>query len=234
LNFLDSKTPAQYLALYIQNQFHGKNADRKSAHASKKYKNPFSQQEAEDYLLTVANNMIMDGVTKYMPESLDIAKFLDDNFGEHKSAFAPAEREDLKKWLDETNDVRVRLCLPRWNQTSFPEFKTEEARLYFKNKKEAMKGPFPELLAKTDEYLQQLKPHLERLADEIIRGEDGKDGVNGKGRVDFDDVLLWPFLVNLTIVKGFSEIAPQKVKNYIQHLAEKSGDPHVPFYQNAL
>jgi len=60
----------------------------------------------------------------------------DDNFGEQKSAFAPAEREDLKKWLDETSDVRVRLALPRWNQTSFPEFKTEEARQYFKNKKE--------------------------------------------------------------------------------------------------
>jgi hypothetical protein len=66
LEFLGLKTPAQYLALYIQNQFQGKNADRKSAHTSKKYRNPFSEAEAEEYLLTVANNLIMDGVTKYM------------------------------------------------------------------------------------------------------------------------------------------------------------------------
>jgi len=97
-----------------------------------------------------------------------------------------------------------------------------------------MKGPFPELLAKTDEYLQQLKPHLERLANEIILSEDGKDGVNGKGRVDYDDVFLWPWLVNLSIVKGFPEIAPEKVKNYIQYLADKAQDKHAPFYQDAL
>eukprot|EP01098_Paradermamoeba_levis_P015651 TRINITY_DN805_c0_g1_i1.p1 TRINITY_DN805_c0_g1~~TRINITY_DN805_c0_g1_i1.p1 ORF type:complete len:233 (+),score=72.90 TRINITY_DN805_c0_g1_i1:97-795(+) len=175
----------------------------------------------------------VDGVTKFMPESLDIAKFLDANWGDAKNSFAPAENEDLKKWIDETSDVRARLCLPRWpTQTSFPEFKTESAQKYFINKKEAMKGPFAELIASTDVYLKQLQPHLEKLANDILKSADGKDGVNGKGRIDFDDVMLWPWLINLSVVKGFQEIAPQKVKNYIQYLCDAAS--FTPFYQTAL
>jgi len=65
IEFIGITTPAQILCLYIQNQFHSKNAERKSAFTSKKHKTPFNEAESEQYLLSVANNLIMDAFNKY-------------------------------------------------------------------------------------------------------------------------------------------------------------------------
>ncbi len=61
------------------------------------------------------------------------------------------------------------------------------------------------------------------LAD-IIKSE---HSVNGGEGLDIDDVLLFPNLVNLTIVKGLQ--LPDKVKNYAEALSKIT---HVDLFYN--
>jgi len=51
LSFLGISNPTHLIALYLQNQYHAKNSDRKTAFSSKKHKNPFILQEAEQFII---------------------------------------------------------------------------------------------------------------------------------------------------------------------------------------
>jgi len=172
----------------------------------------------------------VDGTKKYMTESLNIAKYLDANYGEPNAFAAATDREDLKEWLDDTSDIRPKLILPRNVPAGFAEYKSEAAVAYWTAKKEAYKGPFAENLAKTNELLAALKPHLEKLS-EMIKSEDGKSGVNGHAKLDFDDVTFAPFLIVLTVVKGLDALLPEKVKNYLEYVSTTANVPL--FYSKA-
>jgi len=57
-------TPAKFLALYMQNKLHAKNADRKSAFTSQRYLSPFNQDTAEDFLQRLYRKVVETAKTR--------------------------------------------------------------------------------------------------------------------------------------------------------------------------
>ena len=83
-------------------------------------------------------------------------------------------------------------------------------------KKEKSIGNFDENIAQTDVYLAALHADLAELA-ALMAGD--SDGLNGE--VGMEDVLVFPVLRNLTIVKAIEW--PPRVLDYVNTLAQKSG-----------
>jgi hypothetical protein len=57
-------TPAKFLALYLQNQIHDKNADRKSAFTSGRYSNSWKEVEAEAFLQRTQRRLVLNKIKK--------------------------------------------------------------------------------------------------------------------------------------------------------------------------
>jgi len=62
-------TSAKFLCLFVQNKLQSKNADRKSAHVSGKYKNPWDEEQAKLYLVNVYKNVICTNMTKKLKKA---------------------------------------------------------------------------------------------------------------------------------------------------------------------
>ncbi len=146
-----------------------------------------------------------------MGESLDIVKAL--------LAMAPANKQLLKEHyadsatalLAEYSEVINKLVFPRNIMIEQPEFATDSAKAYFQAKKEKFIGmsfasaysKSAELIAKANTMLQQLK--VPELPSERAN------------QLSWDDVLIYPALRNLTMVKGLDW--PTPVNRYIQEVA---------------
>jgi len=99
-----------------------------------------------------------------------------------------------------------------------PEFETPEAVKYFTDKKEKSIGSFAANLEKTGQYVQRLNGDLAEL--ETLMAEGGA-GLNGE--IGMEDILVFPILRNLTVVRGVEW--PQKVMDYLLRMSEASGVP---------
>ena len=126
----------------------------------------------------------------------------------------------ITEWLN-NRPYASKLTMPRWVQCDFPEYATESARRYFKEKKEEVIGSFAENLAKSAEYIKQSESDLERLASMI----QSKGAVNGSPSED--DIHLFAALRSQTIVKGLR--FPHKVAEYLDNMSALS---NVPLYFN--
>ena len=81
----------------------------------------------------------------YIPESLDIVAYLDENFGE-SATFAPfSKRADLAAWVDQFKGTMNDLCLPRVPQAPLKEFATASAREYFTPRQDCLHRRFRSL-----------------------------------------------------------------------------------------
>lgn len=160
---------------------------------------------------------------QYMPESLDIVKYLDENFGD--LIFTVTQNPQISTWIDENWAQINRYIMPRFATMSFPEFATENARQAYITRHESHMGvSFSELLAKSDEYKVVMEAELKKLAALV-----DLERVRNHQHYSLDDIILFPWLRALTCVKGL--VFPDVVQQYTEMLSEQG---HVPlFYDQA-
>ncbi len=150
----------------------------------------------------------------YMAESLDIAKYLDE-IDHHPVIEQGTHADDISEWLSNARPLFNKLTFPRWTQFELPEFDRPEAVTWFTEKKEAfIEMSFKEALSQSDEYIAALKPLLVDVNFITLPSE--KDN-----KITWDDVNFFPFLRNLTVVKGLD--FPPHLKNYLEEISELTG-----------
>ena len=130
---------------------------------------------------------ILEDGDGFMAESLDILHKID-GLSEPR-LFGRAPRHETMAWIELWKATIYGLVLPRVADPVFPEFRRQEARAAFRQKKELSYGSFDLLLERTGE----LKSEMERgLADLVPNLPLEKPGM--------DDIMLFPFLRSLSIV----------------------------------
>ncbi|MBI0166836.1 glutaredoxin 2 [Bartonella sp. M0280] len=149
-----------------------------------------------------------------MVESLDIAhKF--DEIGEKSRVVSPST-DIQKKVTDELSEVSSdinALLFPRNVKASLPEFATKSAIEYFQGKKEKNLGKsFDQAMAETAE-------HKKKVEDKLATLPFHPDNTNEN--LSWDDVMIFPTLRNLTIVKNIK--MPQQLQNYVKHISALTG-----------
>lgn len=152
---------------------------------------------------------------KYMPESLDIVKYLDENHGE--SILTEIQNPLIDVWINEHFMPVNKYVMPRYATMSFPEFATESARNTYITRHEAYFGSFDELLAQSSGY----KILIEKALVELTALLD-IDHLEAK-KYSLDDILLFPLLRALTSVKDL--VFPEKVLQYTKILSERGNLP---------
>lgn len=155
----------------------------------------------------------------FMPESLDIVNFINDHFG--KTIFADIANPKISEWLETVHVFLRTLLFPRMVQLPIKEFEEQASRDYFRKKKEAYVGNFDECFAQTAKFKPQLEEALLTL-EPLIQSP---SAVNNS--LSMDDILLFPVLRNTTCIKDLKY--PEKVRNYIDTMAQKS---NVILYDN--
>lgn len=150
----------------------------------------------------------------FMGESLDIVRYVDERAG--KGRLKEDIRPALQAWLDKVGEYNNKLVQPRTVKIGLPEFATPEAVQYFVAKKEQNIGNFDTNLNKTAQYLQRINADLRQLESLI-----GSEGPGVDGEAGMEDIMLFPILRNLTVVRGIEW--PQKVMDYLMRMSEESG-----------
>lgn len=157
-----------------------------------------------------------------MPESLDIVDYID-GFGGGKM-IARTVRPQIKQWREKVAAYYNKLVMPRIVQIGLEEFQTQSAIDYFTRKKTDYIGDFAEHLANTEEYLKQINSDLAALAPLVTSEHALHD------RAGMEDILLYPHLRSLTMVKGI--LWPEKLVQYSKNMAEQTSTPL--FFDRAL
>ena len=149
----------------------------------------------------------------FMGESLDVVRYLD-----REGRLKDETRPEIQAWFDKVGGYNTKLVHPRVVKIGLPEFETPEAVKYFTDKKEKTIGSFATNLDKTSQYVQRLNEDLAEL--ETLMAESGA-GLNGE--IGMEDILVFPILRNLTVVRGVEW--PQKIMDYLLRMSEASGVP---------
>jgi len=150
-----------------------------------------------------------------MGESLDIVRYLDEYAGGER--LDDTVRPELQTWLNQVNAYSGQLLSPRSTRIGLPEFATESARAYYTAKKSAQYGDFAENLARTDELLARLHADLPALVP-LISAPD-RLGT----RLGYEDIITFPLLRNLTMVKGAHY--PAEIRRYVEAMSAHSRVP---------
>lgn len=146
-----------------------------------------------------------------MGESLDIARKLDE-LGNPERPIRP--HGNYLPIQEHMNQVRLSIwCLlfPRDIALGLPEFATQSARDYFQAKKEQIiQRPFAQALAETAEHKAEVEQMLATLPP-LDRPSTHGDTLG------WDDVLLYPGLRNLSMIKDLA--FPAQIRAYIEEVA---------------
>jgi glutaredoxin 2 len=146
-------------------------------------------------------------------ESLDIIKKLDQrNELSNDSDLGPAEA-----FIKAVNNPVHSLTMPHWIYTQ--EF-TPSSREYFIKQKEAKRGPFKELVAKSDLYTDELKPLLNDLSNKL------KPFFHSE-RITVQDIIIAAHLWGLYVVPEFQ--FPEKIHQYLQNVKRLT---HFQYHQD--
>jgi glutaredoxin 2 len=135
-----------------------------------------------------------------MGESLDIVYYIDQLTG--GAPLNTIIRPEIEGWIKITDTYRNFLTLPRCISIKLPEFATQSAIDYFISKKTTIFGDFQQHLRNSQIYIDRLNADLIALSPLILSDR----GVNGT--FSMEDILLFPLLRNLTMVKGVEWTAP--------------------------
>ena len=156
----------------------------------------------------------------HMGESLDIVRYVDEFAGQAR--LDETIRPAVQAWFDQASQPCNHLVMPRdvRLEPPLPEFATAEAVAYFVQKKEQNIGSFEQNLAETHTYLERIHLALPELA--ALLGE--QPYLNGSAP-GMEDIIIFPVLRNLTLVKGIA--FPAKLQAYIERLSAES---KVPLY----
>ncbi|WP_226067193.1 glutaredoxin 2 [Dickeya zeae] len=146
----------------------------------------------------------------YMPESLDIVKYVDELDG--KPVLTGTTNPAIDAWIRGVYDYAPRLLIPRFSLADFEEFATEASRNYFINKKEGQIGSFATHFSQTDTLTKQLESDLQALAPLIVSSQ------ACNGTLSLDDINLFPLLRSLTIVADVN--VPAAVATYCDTMSQ--------------
>ena len=127
-----------------------------------------------------------------------------------------AVRPEIQAWLDKVGQYANKLIQPRDVLAGFPEFATPSAVAYFTERKQKLIGDFAENLEATGRYLAQLDADLAELEPLIATPASAE-------AAGMEDILLFPLLRNLTIVRGL--VLPPKTAAYVAAVSAMSGVP---------
>lgn len=153
----------------------------------------------------------------YMAESLDIVAYLDAANPQLPAITAAKHDQQIKQWLTNSMPSISPLLYPRWLKVELPEFQTAEAKAWFtKNKTSLISMSFEEALSRTPEFLAQANSALTKLTWLELPS-------TRQQLLSYDDINLYPFLRNLTVVKGI--VFPNIVRQYIDEVTQLTGTP---------
>ncbi len=138
-------------------------------------------------------------------ESLDIIARLDTQ----KKLGSFNDLEQTNQWLDRIASPTHNLAMPYWVYTQ--EF-NESSRKYFLKKKEAKRGPFGELIKKSNEFHKEINSVLNEL-DPLISPYFKNKSLSVK------DIMIASHLWGLYIVPEFQ--FSQKMHQYLQNIKNK-------------
>ncbi len=163
---------------------------------------------------------ILEAEGRIIVESLDIVDFVDKKVG---GFLSPKTNKNIEMWVDDAKNYLYYLTFPRVIKQDLPEFKTDSAISYFKNKKEKGIGiSFEELMEKTPEYKLEAEHHLKLLAPLLTKLPSIKNKDFSK-----DDIILFPVLRLLSCVYGLKW--EKSVQEYLRHISTMTRIPlHKP------
>ena len=143
-----------------------------------------------------------------MKESLDLVAKLDE-IGDKNKIISPKNQWDVYEQIFAQIKVSTRiLTYPRTILIGLPEFETLSARDYFEAKKEkTIHMTFEQAMLYSVQHLNIVNPILAKLS---VPSESSS--------LCMDDILLFPILRNLSMVKGLT--FNQETLNYMQNIAE--------------
>ena len=142
-----------------------------------------------------------------MGESLDIVDKILSLAPPDKQLQASHQADEVTTLLSEYSSDMNALLFPRNVRIEQPEFKTASARAYFQAKKEKVIAmTFAEAMECSEQAIDRVNDMLSKLPP-----------LPATTRLGMDDVLIFPFLRNLTMVKGLTW--PEPVKHYVNEVA---------------
>lgn len=149
----------------------------------------------------------------YMPESLDIVRYIDDHFQSPTVDWTEDSR--LSKWIESCERLHYFLAMPRWVKAPLEEFNTPASRTYFQKKKEQHLGSFSEALNNTQNLIEGMEEKLKEL--ENLLSDENR---HWKRQLSVNDFHLFAYLRMLSIVKDLS--FPKKIAAYMKNLSAES------------
>ena len=149
-----------------------------------------------------------------MGESLDIAKALDKMGAPEQHIRPEYNTQTITDHIQNAGYAINCLLFPRNIQIGLPEFATDAACAYFRGKKEEIiDQSFDHAFANTAEH----KAKVEAMLASLPALEYPSDH---HGQISWSDVLIYPTLRNLTMVKDLA--FPDEVLRYIKEVAEST------------
>jgi len=147
-----------------------------------------------------------------MLESWDMVNYLD---GIGPSVLTGPDRPEIAEIAEKLLEVTPFLTMPRYALLPLPEFRTVAARDHFLVRKGQAYPDMESLRAKTREFVSQLVPILEALAEEI----QSPAAVNGT--LSRDDIRILPLLRSAAVVEGLQ--FPAALNAYFSTMMKRLG-----------
>lgn len=144
----------------------------------------------------------------YMPESMDIVRYVDGLQGE-RVADAAVDGA-IEAWCKDASGVVFKLAVPRFTAGDFAELATAQARAAYREREINAFGDLDALLAQTPDMVADVEQKLAQL--ETLLPADSA--------ISTTDFILFPILRSLTIVQGV-KFGP-RVADYITRVAQAS------------
>ncbi len=143
-----------------------------------------------------------------MKESLDIVSKLDQLGDSEKVLSASVKSGEYEAVFADIKGAMRIVTYPRTIAIGLPEFTTQAARDYFQNKKQKMIGmSFVQASEQTEQHLPAINQVLATLSVPPLSDV-----------LSMDDVVLFPILRNLSMVKGI--VFNTDTLEYMQHVAK--------------
>ena len=147
----------------------------------------------------------------YLGESLDIVRYVDQQYG--RPQFDGAADEQIDAWIKDAWATGLKLFIPRFTKGDFAELATPEAREAYYQREQNAFGDLAALMAATPALLAEFAPKLDQLAP-LVQHRQARD---------ITDILLWPVLRCLSIVKDLR--FPAEVLAYARQLEAETRIP---------
>lgn len=153
-------------------------------------------------------------------ESLDIVKLIDSDsrYGPVHTILPKSPRTDLDNWAATVMPLAMQLCFPRFSRARLPEFPTQASRHAFEMRHPLGYYDYEQCLRRTHQFGAELGFRLCQLESMIF-----SEQFVTEGGFSIDDILLYPVLRMLTVVKDIE--FPPKVRAYIQSIASQTQVP---------